>query len=601
MRERSGKSPSSPQLTAAGFFCLRTPLLPFDTLVEWAEGVHAPRATAEALPDALQEDVRFLRARLKALVEHPVVREAIAIGSPSLETSLPTWLATPENERGQRVEPALVRYVTRMASRATPFGLFAGVSVGVTGERTRLELTERGAYRHHTRLDMDLLADVSTALGRDPRVRSAATYRPSSSLYRAADRLRYAEARGDRRSHHLVSVEPSEALELTLARARDGAQLDALAAALVDEEITHEEASEFVEALVDAQILVCDLEPCLTGLSPIDEIIAQLEGHAATRGLAAPLARARDAMAGFDAAAVGEGAEAYRSSLATASALGGASAGANLLQVDLHKPVTEAALGPDVTSELGRGVELLRRLGEPWRHEGLARFREAFSSRYEERLVPLLEALDEDTGVGFESADSPATSGAPLLADLPLGPPRAEEVAVRWGPLHRARLRLLGEALGRGTGEVTLDEAVLEALAHEDPPALPFSLYALATVAAAPGAPGDHDVYLWGAAGPSAANLLARFCHASPELLEHVRTHLAAEEATRPEATFAEIVPSRSGGLVASWCGRSCGAGRSRSSVDPGRQESSNSRSTTSSWGSWASASCCARGASGAR
>ena len=553
MQVRSGKPTSRPHLSAVGFFCLRTPLLPFDTLVGWAEGVHAPRATAEALAGALREDVRLLRARLEALVEHPVVREAIAVGSPSLETGLPTWLASPESERGQRVERALVRYVTRMASRATPFGLFAGISVGVTGPRTRLELADRAAYRHQTRLDVDLLADVAAALGRDPRVRSAASYRPSSGLYRAADRLRYAEARGDRRSHHLVSVEPSEALCATLARARDGAQLDALAVALVDEEITHEEARGFVEALVDAQILVCDLEPCLTGSHPVDELIMQLEGHAATRALAAPLARARNAMTGFDAAAVGEGAEAYRSSIAAASPLGGASPGANLLHVDLQKPVTEAALGPDVASELVRGVELLRRLCEPLRHEGLARFREAFASRYEERFVPLLEALDEDTGVGFESADTPATSGAPLLADLPLGSARADEVAVRWGSRHRARLRLLGEAIGRGKGEVTLDEAALEALEHADPPALPFSLYALATVATASGAPGDHDVYLWGAAGPSAANLLARFCHGSPELLEHVRTHLAAEEAARPEATFAEIVhlaERRSGGLV---------------------------------------------------
>ena len=97
----------------SGFFVLRTPLLPFAELATWNDGVAA-------------EDRAELRRRLAAMIERPEVREAIFVASPSLEDSLPIWTREPESERGQKVERALVRYLARMAGRATPF---AGGSV----------------------------------------------------------------------------------------------------------------------------------------------------------------------------------------------------------------------------------------------------------------------------------------------------------------------------------------------------------------------------------------------------------------------------------------------------------------------------------------
>jgi hypothetical protein len=117
-----------------------------------------------------------------------------------------------------------------MASRPTPFGLFAGCSVGTLGAVTRLTVEARSSYQRHTRLDGDYLAALSEALARDPAVRRAVTWRPNSSLYRSAGRIRYAESRlqGKVRSYHLVAVEQTDFLEATLARAGEGASLDTL-------------------------------------------------------------------------------------------------------------------------------------------------------------------------------------------------------------------------------------------------------------------------------------------------------------------------------------------------------------------------------------
>jgi hypothetical protein len=144
-------------LSASGFFAFRTPLLPFDALGSWADGLQAPAATdePESLETALAADRARLRSRLAAWVTRPEVREALFVASPSLDDSFDLWLRDPDSERGQKVERSVVRYFMRLAGRPIPFGLFAGCSTGTLGGQTRLMVEGRERYRRHTRLDMD--------------------------------------------------------------------------------------------------------------------------------------------------------------------------------------------------------------------------------------------------------------------------------------------------------------------------------------------------------------------------------------------------------------------------------------------------------------
>src|SRR6202023_2928156 len=82
----------------------------------------------EELAAALAADRATPRARLGAMVERPEVAEALFVASPSLVEALDTWGRDPDGKKGLRAERALVRYFLRMASRATPFGLFSGCS-----------------------------------------------------------------------------------------------------------------------------------------------------------------------------------------------------------------------------------------------------------------------------------------------------------------------------------------------------------------------------------------------------------------------------------------------------------------------------------------
>lgn len=530
-------------LRDAGFFAFRTALLPWDAL-EALGGHAAPVAGAEALPGALAADRAAQRARLRELAGRPEVREALFLASPDLDEALAHWFADPEGEKGARAEKALVRYVARMAGRSTPFGLFAGCSLGRIAEGTRLATGPRESYVRHTRLDMDYLCTLTEALAKDEALAADLTWKPNSSLYRAGGRLRYAESRMVRKSraYHLVAVEETDYLLATLARAREGARQDALAQALVDGDITFEEALAYIKELCASQILVPVLEAPVTGPEPIHALIPELASHPATEPIASALARVRDGLDGLDRRPLGVPQEAYRAIARDLEPLPAKVEMNRLFQVDMVKPAPEARLGGAVLEEVRAAVELLHGMAPRPGKDALAAFREAFEARYETREVPLAEVLDEEGGIGFQASNRPESEASPLLEGLAF-PGRAGENTVAWG----AREALLLERLvaSGGAPVLSLEPADLEKLKTTGAAPLPDSLAVMAKVAAAsPEAleAGDFQVSVSGVSGPSGANLLGRFCHGDEALTAEVRALLQAEEACRPGAVFAEVV-----------------------------------------------------------
>lgn len=535
----------------AGFFVLRSPLLPYEELAAWSAGLRAPAALDESedLETAIAEDRAALRARLRDLVERPEVREALFVASPDLRGSFETWLREPDGRRGQRVERAIVRYLERMAARSTPFGLFAGCAVGsidAAGAGTRLGLPPRAEYRRHTRLDMHYLCGLIRALEADEAIRAALRYRPTTSLARLARRWVWVELTPDdtAHSHRHHRVEATPALDALIERARAGLSLAEL-----------EASPGFSPSLLERRCFVSDLEPAVTGPEPIHPLLSRLEAlaaHAPAAAEAAETLRAiRHEIAGLDAGGLGADVEVYQSALVRLRSLPGAVDPSKLWQGELIKTPADSAgpdaltLGADVLAEIERGVRILQRLHYPHR-DHLARFRDAFVSRYEgieaRREVPLLEALDPELGLDF----GPSTGhdgSLPLLETLEQ-PGKPGDRTLHSGDRHTFLFRRLAEALAADDHELALDDADLDRLANPAPPPLPDAFSATGSLVAASTeavADGRFCLLLTGIAGPSGARLSGRFCHGDPALRDCVQAYLRTEEALRPDVTFAEI------------------------------------------------------------
>lgn len=544
---------------------IRTPLLPVEELEAWSADLKAPACAdgGEALREALAHDRALLRRRLQELLERPEVREAIFLASPDLAESLAQWQREPESKKGQRTENGLVRYFLRMTSRATPFGLFSGCTSGAVGDRTAFTLDARATYERHSRLDMDYLFALCELLGQSRETRAEILFRPNTSLYETAGRLRYAEARlaGRMRRYHLVAVDNFDALQSTLDRAAGGARLGDLAAALVaddpDQEITLEDAEEFLHDLVDNQILLPDLALPVTGEESTPGLLKQLAELPSTAEARERLARTERALADIDAHGLGSEPDRYREIAADLEPLGAPVEMSRLFQVDMVKPAREVTLGRNVIDEVLRTVQLLHRLSAAKGDGPLNDFRNAFRERYGEgREMPLLEVLDEESGIGFDRSRNAAAEASPLLTGL-FFRPRSERTQITWSAQIAYLLRRLSETLEAGGMEMQLTDADLAALEARERSPLPDALHVMGAVIAASREDvdrGDFRLLFENGGGPSGARMLGRFCHADDRVCSGVQEHLAAEEALQPDVLFAEVVhlpAGRTGNILA--------------------------------------------------
>jgi len=536
-------------VVASGFFALRVPLLPFNALVDWGEGVKAADAAPGEREAALARDRGLLRERLRLQLADPVVREALFLASPSLVESLPTWEKEPDSERGQKVERTLVRYFARMAGRATPFGLFAGSSVGRLAEHTRLQLPGREALRRHTRLDMDYVCALVERVRQLPEVLPALRYVPNSSLYPIAGRLRFLEMRvrsRELRAYHLVAVETSPYLEATLERARGGVTLGELAEALMadDPDISREEAFSFVETLVAEQLLLPTWAPTLTGLEPVPNLIARAEGIPALAPVRERLSSVQRDLALLDKQPLGLAPEAYGEVARSLESLPAPMELPRLFQVDMFRDVPNATLAQPVVDELLRGVAALRRLSSRRDdNHPLERFRMRFLERYEGRSVPLAEALDEENGIGSVLTLGTSKVAGPLLKGF-VFPREGRADQGRWAQRWTHLLRRLEEVKRTQSQELVLTEEDLAALEVRKPAPLPDAFSVVASVVADSSEAVDQgrfQVFLENLHAPGSL-YLGRFCHGDPVLESHVREHLRAEDALWPDAILAEVV-----------------------------------------------------------
>jgi thiopeptide-type bacteriocin biosynthesis protein len=518
----------APPLVHSGFAVLRTPLLPVDDFVAWSRRILDAAEDASGSGGSVESGAAL--QALRDVVADPAFREAIRVASVSLSDEIDAWLTGARGIDARRLVHSLARYFSRATHRCTPFGLFAGCSHVAVGERTELMVGGRGGYTRRSRMDMDHLAELSRVVSADAECRRRVALRTNASVALLGGRLHYVDTRyaGRTRRYELTAADPTPEILDALACGRDGTTWDALAEPLLADGYATEEVDAFITELLDSKLLVPDLDPQVSGGDAATALADALEAAKCAPAVSAALREVCDRLGAIDAGGVGCASD-YAAAVAPLRTLDVPVDESRLLQVDLYKPASGASIGRVVVEDAAEAAALLASITPG--HDPLAAFAARFEARYETREVPLLEALDEEVGIGMPAAG--ADDG--IMRRL------AEARLQREGVLAELRCRA---AYGRVT-EVQLTDEDVRRLRWPDPRPLPDALALFGSVVGTSGEAvdrGDYRLFVTHTTGPSGARFLGRFAHLDPLLEEQIRAHLAAEEALRPDAVFAEII-----------------------------------------------------------
>ncbi|MFT3776552.1 MAG: lantibiotic dehydratase family protein [Minicystis sp.] len=341
-------------------------------------------------------------------LDDPRVRLALLIGSRTLFEALERDRAS--GHRDERTRSKLLRFLIRMSSRPTPYGMFAGVCLARLDRETDFRLA--GDARRRIRPDMAWLIHLISTVEGLPDVRAILRVATNPAAYLRADRLVLAQraALSESGPAPEVSIRATGAVRRALEIAeRPVAYGDLRNRLLTTPGATPDKVDHLLASLLEQTFLLSDLRPPLTGSNPTAHVLDRLAGIASVRPMLDELRLLLAEASAWETLPAEEAIPAYQRLVERAERLVPRKAVSTPFQVDLFHAPGPARIHRAVGKEIRRAAELLLRLSPmPEGLPALATYRQAFMARYGlDREVPLLELLDGDLGLG-----SPPRTGA---------------------------------------------------------------------------------------------------------------------------------------------------------------------------------------------
>ncbi|QBD82613.1 hypothetical protein EPA93_44275 [Ktedonosporobacter rubrisoli] len=479
MAEETSPSISSYALyQPAAIYMLRTPVLPATRFQEITTNTSVAISTlaeddVDATIDAQQQKCYSL---LQTLAHSPELQLALEVASPALLASLNRSAGSEQkiSPRTERSYASFLRYLIRMSTRPTPFGLFAGVAAGTFDTQTALILAVPTFHHIRTLPDMDWLLALIEEIEKSPAFLPQSRLRTNQTLYISGERiiLPYADAYG-RYDNRTISLSATSVVRRVLELARQEIAYVDLHARLLESfpQATSAHVDTLLQQLWEHRFLLSQLHPPLLEGSPLHyvaHVLAQLEGQGQ---LHTALEHIKQQLSAFDAKFH---TPSRRSLHCLGESLKRLGSGAQLqfpLQIDAALQLKSSTLHTRIGEIAAYAGELLLRLSpQPRGPQHLQEYRAHFRARYGEHVdVPLLDLLSPENGL-----DAPDTYQHPL----PCYQRRKFLAPESHSRRERILQTLLAEALHGGKQEIELTEALVRQLEQwrpaleEAPPSL---------------------------------------------------------------------------------------------------------------------------------
>lgn len=480
-------------------------------------------------------------AELTGLFLQPLLQEAIYLASPALHAAFLTALQN-EGKAADKNLATLYKYLIRMCTRATSYGLFAGFTTGRFSDYTAINFNETRPFSRFTRLDGAIAGDIADYYKKQDHILNQVLFYPSSSLYTIGDTVRFVERinspEGPKNLLSGILVDPM--LKKILAASVKGASLKQLITVL-SAQTTKAHAKQYLMALIQMQVIVSELDVNVTGQPYLLALEGKLKNIPATGKQIHYLKQIQKLL---KKPVTAEHTHKQWSDLLLKA--GVALHDKTPVHTDVCFNTTDCQIKRQSIEILTQEFANISYLYQA-DHEDtdLAEFKKSFFQKYENRQVPLLEALDCENGIGYgplipghsellelvENISFPASKPAPAL---PTALSRLKaKLASRAAPEKMLPVLLTDHELAEFKSEIQSSEQIADSYL--------YWLGSFITRSAKALDKGDFRFLLKSIGGASGLELMGRFCHADPLLAAQLQNAASAQQAKYPGVIYAEI------------------------------------------------------------
>lgn len=419
----------------ADFFMLRTPLLPLNMYDDIFSGQE------QGGQDDIQNEYQAHASYLVHKALHPTIREALAISSPSLLASLDTFDFSFSHKKSLQRIRSLTRYLIRITTRPTPFGLLSGLDYGAFKDHTQLSLGPVESYKKYTRPDMEWLLKLISDLEKDDRVIDGVTVHSNTSVYRAGSRLKNPYHTGFGQNlivgksfqNDSVTIRMTPVVEDVLGKAQNSLPLLELLDWVCGKYPDTDRGiiKQFLKELIRQEFLMTSLRPPLMNTEPFPYLLQQLGTNSRINDINLTLNTLHNLLQDFDSLPIGEGETRLLNIQHSMKQIHEAK---NLLQVDLGLSGNPLYLHDSVREEIERAADALWRLSPTMTGSiHLQSYLNDFMEHYGvDQEIPLAELLDPDLGLGAPATYLYPPSSRTLGAKPEIFPKEREVLVEEW-------------------------------------------------------------------------------------------------------------------------------------------------------------------------
>lgn len=488
-------------------------------------------------------------------VKSHVFFEALYLSSPTLYYELQKLNEKTQIKDSKKIKISSYKYISRSRFRCTPFGLFAGVSIGdwTSKNEVILDSDSLNSINRKTRLDMNVLYSLSQELVKLPYIKTYLKLYPNSSIYLLGDSYRYVEYfyNNNRRFHNITRVDFSIYLEEVLTKSVTGLTLEQIVVLLVNKDINRDEAIYFVNELISSQLLINQFEPTVTGKDYFEILLINLKDiyllskNEELELIINLLDEINVQIKEIDLNGANN-IDNYKNVYIKLNHILPQLGETNLFQTDLYKKTNICNLNDCIQSQIKDALLFLNKITPHYSNNKLIDFKKRFIERYEDIEVPVLIALDKESGIGYPSKDN---NGVNELVDDIYNFNTNSEIEIKWNNLQSQLLKLIVKSIKENKKSIEISEKDFENIDYSDS-ILPSSFSVMFKVIDAE----TNKIELEGIGGSSSINLLGRFSGGDIDLEKIVNEIAQFEQNQMPDKILSEIVhlpESRTGNILA--------------------------------------------------
>lgn len=433
-----------------------------------------------------------------------------------------------------KMDTTITEYATRAITSCIPNGIFAGLSIGKIGKKTDISLVESSNYLISNQLNIHYIEALVRYLNSQPFIRSQLLYYPNNTSYKLKNQLRYIECvyKNNRKEYNLSSVNFSEYLPAVLKRAESGATITELCNELLlsNTETDRDSILNFINDLINYQVLNSALEASITGNDPLEELISELERIQNSDLLISSLKNIRKQLSSVDINFVNNHITSHNAILEELKKIGIIADLHHIFHIGLYKPVKQAIISEDVVNDIINGLHFLSKLSAVPKGSIISEFKKAFIRKYHNQSIPLTEALDMELGLGYPITQSNIDRS--LVVDNAESDilQRNKDVSIdSWG---RLLLNKIFENRNSDIIELTIDDIKDRNSFWSE---MPDTLFCICQIY-------NQKQICIESVGGGATKLLGRYSHLNKDIEQYARDVATQEQILNKQVIYAEVV-----------------------------------------------------------